>query len=125
MVIRCCNPSVYEGINTTTVLAFPPILSLSSIMSSEQLAAVCLCEAKTIFTGSKLFHTLPLGNVPHAIMVKNYKLRGTFFFFHTPDMEHMIKECKFEGHLRPIGPVFHALIHIKDSQARLLKANTV
>ncbi len=43
-------------------------------------------------------------------------------FFHTPDTEHMIKECKFEGHPRPIGPVFHALIHIKESQARLLKA---
>lgn len=54
-------------------------------------------------------------------MVKNYKPQGTFFF-NTPDMEHMIKECKFGGHPRPIGPVFHALIHIKESQARLLKA---
>lgn len=36
-------------------------------------------------------------------------------FLLTPDMEDMIKECKFEGHPRPIGPVFHAVIHIKES----------
>lgn len=36
-------------------------------------------------------------------------------------MESMIKE----GDPRPIGPVFHALIHIQVSEAGLLKAYSV
>lgn len=38
---------------------------------------------------------------------------GPFLF--APDMEDVIKERKFEGHPRPIGPVSHAVIHIKGS----------
>lgn len=53
--------------------------------------------------------------------LQNCEPRGTIFFL-APDVEDMIKECKFEGHPGPIGPVFHAQIHIKGSQARLLKA---
>lgn len=96
---------------------FPPFLCPSSIISSS-LAAALGAKANERTTRRS---TLPI--IAYAIIVRNYKPQGAVIFSaDTPDVEAMIKECKCEGHPRPIGPVFHALIHIKASQARLLKA---
>lgn len=103
MVIRCSNPVVYEGINTTTVWAFPPILSPSSVTSSSSFLFFFFHARRArrvsvrynlnhIWAAANCFTLLLSGNLPRAI--KNYKPRGNSFF-HTPDVEHMIKECKF------------------------------
>lgn len=107
MITRHRQSVVYESINATTVGALPT-QPLASILRNA--AAPTPSEARA-----------PFHNPLVQRRLRNYEPRGTIFFL-APDVEDMIKECKFEGHPGPIGPVFHAQIHIKGSQARLLKA---
>lgn len=106
-ITRHRQSDVYESINATTVGALPT-QPLPSILRNAAIA-----------NSSRV--RLLFRNLFVQRRVQNYEPRGTIFFL-SPDGEDMIKECKFEGHLGPIGPVFHAKIHIKESQARLLKA---
>lgn len=107
MITRHRQSVVYESINATTVGALPT-QPLASILRNA--AAPTPSKARA-----------PFHNPLVQRRLWNYEPRGTIFFL-APDVEDMIKECKFEGHPGPIGPVFHAQIHIKGSQARLLKA---
>lgn len=107
-ITRLRQSVVYEGIRATTVGALPTRPLASILRNAAVPTPPSLKRA--------MFH-----NPLVQRRLQNYEPRGTIFSL-APDVEDMIKECKFEGHPGPIGPVFHAKIHIKGSQARLLKA---